>query len=98
MGLRPFACWDWGFEYRRVHGCLVRVLCVVRGLCDGSITRPDESYRVWRFRLIAVEEPRRGVLGQLGLLSHDKKKLLDLQPNCLVFRASSKSFIVIQNL
>ena len=28
--------------------CFLRVLCVVRwGLCDGPITRPEESYRVW---------------------------------------------------
>jgi hypothetical protein len=23
------------------------MLCVVRGLCNGLITRPEESYRVW---------------------------------------------------
>jgi len=52
--------------------------CVLsdRGLCDGSITRPEESYRVWRSRVIAIEQPRRGFLGQLGLLSHDKKNSL----------------------
>ena len=46
-----------------------------RGLCDGSITRLEESYRVWRSRLIVIEEPHRGVLGQLGPLSHDKKNI-----------------------
>jgi hypothetical protein len=24
------------------------VFCVVRDLCDGLITRPEESYRLWR--------------------------------------------------
>ena len=29
MGLRPLACWDCGFEFRRGHGCLslVNVMC-----------------------------------------------------------------------
>jgi hypothetical protein len=27
--------------------CKLWVLCVVRGLCDGLITRPEESYRLW---------------------------------------------------
>jgi hypothetical protein len=26
---------------------VVRVVLSVRGLCDGLITRPDESYRLW---------------------------------------------------
>jgi hypothetical protein len=28
VGLRPLACWDWGFESHRGHGCLLWVLCV----------------------------------------------------------------------
>ena len=30
-------------------GCLLRVLCVLsgRGLCDGLISRSEESYRLW---------------------------------------------------
>jgi hypothetical protein len=50
VGLRPFACWDCGFESRRGHECLVSCECCVlsgRGLCLGLITRPEESYRVW---------------------------------------------------
>jgi hypothetical protein len=32
-----------------MDGCPLRVLCVFsgRGLCDGLITRPEESYRLW---------------------------------------------------
>jgi hypothetical protein len=30
-----------------VDVCLLRVLCVVRGLCDELITRPEEYFRVW---------------------------------------------------
>jgi hypothetical protein len=46
VGLQPLACWDCGFESRRGHGCLfvVSVVCLSgRGLCDGLITRPEES-------------------------------------------------------
>jgi hypothetical protein len=34
---------------RRGHGCLCCVCCVLsgRGLCDGLITRTEESYRLW---------------------------------------------------
>jgi len=49
VGLWPLACWDWGFESRREHGCLSVVeCCALAGccLCDGSITRPENSYRV----------------------------------------------------
>jgi hypothetical protein len=28
--------------------CLLCVLYVVRGFCDELITRPEESYRLWR--------------------------------------------------
>jgi hypothetical protein len=28
--------------------CPLRVFFVVRGLCDELITRPEESYRLWR--------------------------------------------------
>jgi len=30
VGVRPLACCDSGFESRRRHGCISRVLCVVR--------------------------------------------------------------------
>ena len=47
--VRPFYCWDRGFEFLWGHGCssLVFVVCCVgSGLCDGLITRSEESYRV----------------------------------------------------
>jgi hypothetical protein len=48
-GLQPIACWNWGFESPRRHGCLSVLCCVLsgRGLCDGPIPRPKESYRLW---------------------------------------------------
>jgi hypothetical protein len=43
-------CWGRGFESRSWHGCLsclyVVLSCAGRGVCDGLITRPEESYRV----------------------------------------------------
>jgi len=56
--LRPIDCWDYGFEYRRRHWCLSCECCVLsgRGLRDGPITRPEESYRVW-YRNLDNDEP-----------------------------------------
>jgi hypothetical protein len=41
-------------------------------LCDGPITSPEQSYRVWRV-LIVIEEPNRGDLWPPELSSHDNK-------------------------
>jgi hypothetical protein len=36
--------------------CLLFVVCChVRGLCDDLITRPEESYRVWRVVVCDLE-------------------------------------------
>jgi hypothetical protein len=47
--------WDRGFKSRLRHGCLFLSFCVIlscvsRGLCDGPITHPKESYQVSRLR------------------------------------------------
>ena len=49
VGLRPLACWNYGFESRQGHGCVSCECCVLsrRGLCVGLTTRPEESYRLW---------------------------------------------------
>ena len=41
--------------------------CVLsgRGLCDGLITRPENSYRVWCVELSVIVERRKGALGPL---------------------------------
>jgi hypothetical protein len=44
---QPLGCWDCGFESHRGHGCLSFVCLSDRGLCDGPIPRPEESYRLW---------------------------------------------------
>jgi len=38
--------------------CLLSVFCVVsgRGLCDELITRPEESYRLWRVVVCDLEK------------------------------------------
>ena len=51
VGLRSLACWDCGFESRRLHGCfsVVGVVCCqVEVSATSWFTRLDESYRVWR--------------------------------------------------
>jgi hypothetical protein len=40
LGSVSLASWDYGFESRRDQECL-------KSLCDGTITRPEESYWVW---------------------------------------------------
>ena len=55
VGLRPLACWSWGFDFRQGYGCLsvVSVVCCqVEVSATGLITRPDcgmsECYRETR--------------------------------------------------
>ena len=43
VGLHPLACWDYGFDSCRLHGCLSLVIFVCRGLFVGLITRPEKS-------------------------------------------------------
>jgi len=49
VGLGPLACWDSRFESRLGHRFLSYEYCVLsrRSLCDGPITGPEESYRMW---------------------------------------------------
>ena len=47
--------------------CLLLVLCVVRGACEGPITRPEESYRLWC--VVVCEE----ALARFGLLRPIKR-------------------------
>jgi hypothetical protein len=56
-----------------MDACLLRLLCVVRCLCDGLITRPKESYQVWCVLSVISKPWPGGDLGPLGLLSHEKK-------------------------
>jgi hypothetical protein len=47
-GLRPLACWDYGFESSRGHMSVPCECCVLSGrsLCVGLITLPEDPYRV----------------------------------------------------
>ena len=61
LGLKPLASWDCRFESRRGHGCSLCVECCVlsgRGLCDGLITRPEKSYRLWCVVVCDLETSR----------------------------------------
>ena len=46
VGLRPLACWDWGFETSLGQVCCNCCVLSDRRLCFGLITRPVEFYRV----------------------------------------------------
>jgi hypothetical protein len=46
-------------------GLYVVLSCVGRGLCDGLITRPEESYRVYNCKC-DNRNPARGPMFQLG--------------------------------
>jgi hypothetical protein len=68
VGLRPLGCWGRGFDSLLGHGCLSVVLsCVGRGLCDGLITRPEESYRV--SVCVWSRNPEREAKGRLWTIS-----------------------------
>jgi hypothetical protein len=47
VGLRPFACWDCGFESRRGHGCLalVNIVCflVEVSVSGGSLAQRNRT-------------------------------------------------------
>jgi len=61
LGLRPLSCWDCGFQSRR-GACISvsreRFVSSGTGLCDGPITRPEESYRVVCLRVISKPQIR----------------------------------------
>jgi hypothetical protein len=64
-----------------MHVCLLWVLCVVRVLSVGLITRPEESYRVgcvWLWSWILDNEE---ALAHWGLLRHGKK-IVVVETNC----------------
>ena len=72
----PIACWDCGFEYRRVHGCLslVSFVCHQVEVCDGSTLRPEESYRLWCVVVCDLETSRiRRLWPALGCCTRGKK-------------------------
>ena len=69
MGLRPFDCWDCGFESRRGHGCLSFLSVVRRDNHSSKGVVPS------RMCSGVIEEPRRGGRGQIGLTSHEKKPI-----------------------
>jgi hypothetical protein len=65
---------------RGMDVCLLWVLCVLsgRGLCDGLITRPEESYRLWRVLVCDLGTSRmrrlKLIKGCKGRIKKKKKK------------------------
>ena len=66
------ACWDCGFISHRGHVCLsvCSECCVLsgRGLCDGLITHPELSYRVWCIWVWLWSHSNEEALAYWGLL------------------------------
>jgi len=63
------ACCDCGFESRWGSWMSVRFECCVlsvRGLCDGLITHPEESYRLWCVVVCYLESSWMRRLGPTG--------------------------------
>jgi len=52
--------WVYGLSLAGIAGsiCCECSVLSVRGLCVGTITRPEESYRVWCLYLNVTEEPQ----------------------------------------
>jgi hypothetical protein len=79
--MRPLACWDFGFESRRGHGCWsllsvvycqVEVSASVWSITQRSPTDCGVSHWVWSWILDTVE-----ALATPGLLRRSKKKKCD---------------------
>ena len=72
MGLRPFPWWDWVVRIPPGTKMPVSCECCVlsgRGVCDGPIIRPENSYRMWCF-FSEISKPQWwGDLGPLQLSS-----------------------------
>jgi hypothetical protein len=51
--------------------CVYMLSCVGRGLCDGLITRPEESYRVANC-VCDHRNPERGPVFQVGNLQENE--------------------------
>ena len=76
--------WDSGCSPAEIVGSdptggmdVCRECCVLsgRGLCDGLITRPEESYRLWCRVVCDLENfVNEGVMAHWGLLRQIKKK------------------------
>ena len=51
--------------------------CVLSGsgLCDGPITGPEESYRVWNYLSVVTKSRQGGDLGPLGLSGHKNSSI-----------------------
>jgi len=77
VGLQSLVCWNCGFEYRR--GAFESAFCECCalsgwGLCDGPITRPEESYRVWCVWVWSWSLDNEDVLAPKGAVAPWKKK------------------------
>ena len=79
VAARLFACWDYGVRIlpaaRKSVSCDYCVLSG-RGLCVGSISRPEEFYRVWSAWVWSWSLDNEQGLAHWGLLHDGKRKKL----------------------
>jgi hypothetical protein len=78
VGLRPLACWDYGFESRRRYGflSLVSVVCCQTVSASSRSLFQRSPTECICARLSVISKPRQcGRPGPLGLSSHEKRKV-----------------------
>ena len=105
---RSTAAWLPGSRVRIPPGAWMFVCCECcvlsgRGLCDGPITRPEESYRLWCVVVCDLEKPQEwgGHSPRLGCKRHKKNggcyisgQISGLYISIYMYYARLKSFIL----
>ena len=88
--LRSLACWDRWFRIPPGAWMLVCCECCVlsgRGLCDGPITRPEKSYRLWCVVVCDLETSKNEeAMARVGPQRHREKKIYVYVYILLIFR------------
>jgi hypothetical protein len=70
VDLRPFACWECGFESGQGHG---RCVLLGRGLCIRLIIHPEKSYWLWCVKWVLSQSTvRAGHNPELGQRAREK--------------------------
>ena len=71
----------------------VPFVCVVflsdKGLCDGSIPCPEESYRLWCVTVWSRNLKNEAALARVGLLCQRKKNTLNISYNIIMGHIST---------
>jgi hypothetical protein len=69
--------WNWGLESRGgMKVCFLWVLFCQLEVCDGTIIRPEESYRVWCVWVWSRSIDSEEAMAHWSLTTREKKKIL----------------------